>query len=241
MTIIITDDATAIVPPRSAARATRRLALFALVTGGGLGAGSLLGRSRLLDRPTKPPAPLTPARNGERIALGTPQPDAPTKGPAGAPVSLVLFADLECPMCRAHAATLDRALAEYGGRVKLIYRHYPIAPPGELVARATEAAREQGKFWEMYQRLCAGEGGKKRGALMREARGLGLDPDRFTRALDGAQARARVSEDTEAARRLGIEGTPTTFVNGRLLVGAEGFEALEKLIDAELREGRRSG
>jgi protein-disulfide isomerase len=219
---------------QGSSRTTRRLALCTLVIGAGAGTGTLLGRSRLFRRPPKPFIFLTPARNGQRVDLAAAPADAPLAGDAKAPVSLVLFSDLECPMSRQHAATLDRLLADYPGRANLMYRHYPLSDGHQLVARAIEAAREQGKFWELYRRLCAGKGGVTRDQLLQAATALGLDPSRFTRSLDGEQARARVNQDAAAARMMGITGTPTTFVNGRLLVGAEPYQAVKKLVDAEL-------
>src|SRR4051812_35018900 len=90
---------------------TRRMALSALVVGTGVGAGSLLARSRLLRRPPKQVALLTKEHNGQRLELPAGPDDAPSRGPGRAPVSMVLFADFECGLSRRHATTLDRLLA----------------------------------------------------------------------------------------------------------------------------------
>ena len=214
--------------------------ISAAVAGAGIGTGKLLART------TQPPAtvagrpfhPLTPEQNGQRVKVTSDgQRAAPILGDPKAPLAVMVFSDLECPSARQHAPTLSRLAAEYPGRVKVVYRHFPMHD--RLSAEAAEAAREQGKFWELYERLRAAKSGLQRPEVEREAQAAGLDVARFARALDAERTRRRVDRDITDAWEVGVVGTPTTLVNGRVLVGARPYQELKKLVDEELEAAQR--
>ncbi len=133
-------------------------------------------------------------------------------------------------------------LEVYGDQVRLAIIHFPYRyrDYAALAAQASEAARAQGKFWEMHDLMLTR---KKldRDSLIGYARELDLDVARFTRELDGEKYLARVNQDVELARRLDIYQTPTFFINGRKLVGERPFEAFQAIIDEELAKAGRKG
>jgi len=125
----------------------------------------------------------------------------------------------------------------YGDKVRIVWKNLPLPfhPNAMPAALAAMAANEQGKFWEMHDKLFANQQALGRDAYLRYAKELKLDLPRFTRALDGAKYKAQIEADTADARSLGVTGTPGFFVNGRFLSGAKPFEAFAEVINAELK------
>lgn len=167
------------------------------------------------------------------------------KGAASAPVTFEEFGDYQCPPCGALHRELKKIEGEYGDRLRVIFRHYPITDRHKnamLAAQAAEAAGAQNKFWEMHDRIYEtqkdwAEAGDARSIFVRYARELGLEAERFTRDLDGGEAGARISADRQRAQVLGVQGTPTLFVNGRQLKPeAMTPEMLRKAIDYMLTQ-----
>jgi len=164
-------------------------------------------------------------------------PGAPTIGPADATVTLVAFMDFECPYCRRAAEAFKELPRRYPNDLRIVFRQLPlpIHRAAEGAARASVAAGLQGQFWPFSERLLAPEvRGLGRGTFLDVARALGLDEARFLVDLDGPVAAARVRDDMLLARRLGLEGTPAFFLNGRHVSGFRGVDALAADIDAEL-------
>ncbi len=126
-------------------------------------------------------------------------------------------------------------MEEYDGRVRLAIKHYPYKYRdfSFLAAQAAEAARAQGKFWEMHDLMLA-EKRLDRDSLIGYARKLGLDEARFTRELDSEKYLPRVIDDLEMAKKLDIYQTPTFIINGRKLVGERPIETFREMIDEEL-------
>lgn len=155
---------------------------------------------------------------------GLPEPAVRPEGPArlvlgdpDAPVTVTEFGDLECPYCRQAEEPLRRLVAQSGGRVRLVWRHFPlfqVHPHALIAALAVEAAADQGMFWPMQQALFAQQGRLTEPDLRTVARSLGLDPE--TVAGPAAQERyaARVEADYVAGLDLGVAGTPTIFIQG---------------------------
>lgn len=165
--------------------------------------------------------------------------DSPVRGAAGAAVTIVEFLDPECESCRAAAPVVKRLLGEYDGRVRLVVRYFPLHNNSVLAATATEAAGEQGKYWEMQELLFAnqpqwGEQSTPQSALFIEyARSLGLDVEQFTAVLQGTKYAAKIERDRQDARALGARGTPTFFVNGRQVQDIS-YASLKGAIDEAL-------
>jgi len=161
---------------------------------------------------------------------------APTLGPADAPVTLVEFADFECPFCGEEQPVLTAIMKAYEGRVRLVFKHYPLSihEHAELAAEASLAAHAQGAFWPYHDALYADQAALGRADLIARADGLGLDLGAFGAALDARTHAAAVAADVAQGDALGVSGTPALFVNGRLGVGALPFEVLASAIDEEL-------
>lgn len=142
-------------------------------------------------------------------------------GPAHAPLVLVWYGDFECRFCRAAFPEVERVRELLGDRLRFAYRHFPLAkhPHARLAAEAAEAAGAQGRFWAMYRLLFT-----RRDALeLRDpealADELGLDAERFVRAVSGHDFASSVEHQRRAGVRAGVEGTPSFFINGRALEG----------------------
>jgi len=156
-------------------------------------------------------------RYGRETAVETSTEGLPMLGSPMAPVTIVVFSDFECPYCARAHPILQEILREYEGQVRVFFRHFPLSghPRAVPAARAAIAAGEQDRFWEMasllyeHQRQLADED------LERYAAQLGLDLDRFRAAMHAPATQARVERDKEEGRRLGVDATPTFFVNGR--------------------------
>lgn len=166
--------------------------------------------------------------------------DSPALGAAGAPVTIVEFLDPECESCRAAAPFVKQLLREYDGRVRLVVRYFPLHSNSVLAATATEAAGEQGKYWEMQDLLFTnqpqwGEQSTPQSALFIEyARSLGLNVEQFTAVLQGTKYAAKIERDRQDARALGARGTPTIFINGRQVQDIS-YASLKAEIDRALR------
>jgi Na+/H+ antiporter NhaA len=190
---------------------------------------------------------LLPDRTRARALLGTSEPvldllDPPdperdhVRGPENAPVTLVEYGDFECPHCgRAEPAV--RQLLEGRSDIRYIWRHLPLTdvhPHAQIAAEAAEAADRQGAFWEMHDRLLQRQDELKPAQLVRHAKELGLDVNRFSDDLMSRAGAARVAQDVEQAAASGVVGTPTFFVNGRRHVGAYDFASLSDEVKAAL-------
>jgi protein-disulfide isomerase len=141
-----------------------------------------------------------------------------TLGPADAPVTLVEYGDFECPYCRMAHPIVKALRRTLGDRLRVVFRHFPLAevhPHARHAAEAAEAAGAQGKFWEMHEMLFAHQDALEDEDLVEYAATLGLDVDRFARELAGGTYRQRVRDDFRSGMRSGANGTPTFFVNGQ--------------------------
>lgn len=161
----------------------------------------------------------------------------PSVGPADAKVTIVEFSDFECPFCSRGKAVMDEVLKKYEGKVRLVFRQYPLSfhSHAKKAAEAALCADAQGKFWPMHDALFADQKGLEISALKRKARALSLDDAAFASCLDGGSKAEAVAEDMAAAQKVGVTGTPAFFINGVMLSGAMPFEEFERIIDAELQ------
>ena len=162
--------------------------------------------------------------------------DAPAKGPANAPLVLVVFSDFQCPFCQRVEPTLAELESHYRGKVRIVWKNFPLpfhanAAPAAEAAMAAEA---QGKFWPMHDKLFAHNTELDRESLENYAAALGLDLPRFRADLDAERYKARIEADKQEGSDLGVVGTPAVFINGRKIAGAYPFETFQKIADAEL-------
>lgn len=161
---------------------------------------------------------------------------APVRGNSAAPVTIVEFSDFHCPFCRNAQSSLSGVRAKYGDRVKFVFRDFPLDglhPKAQVAAAAAHCASEQGKFWEFYDRLFQ-ESDTSDGATQRLAKELGMDTKKFEACTASGKYKAQILASVEEGIRLGVTATPTFFVNGRILVGAQPLDAFIKVIDEEL-------
>jgi protein-disulfide isomerase len=166
--------------------------------------------------------------------------DAPSRGNDRAEVTIVEFTDFECPFCAKADATINALEHDYNGRVRVTVVDHPLPmhEHARLAAKAALAANAQGKYWELHELLFAHRDALDRSSIEGYARSVGLDMARFDRDLDGQDLEARVDAELALAEPLHVEGTPTFFVNGRRLVGAQPLDAFKTAVDRALAEAR---
>jgi protein-disulfide isomerase len=162
--------------------------------------------------------------------------DQPSLGNADAPVTIVAFTDYQCPSCAAMHPELERLVTELGDKVRLVTRDFPLNQHADAfkAAEAAEAAREQGKYWEYIHLLLRNQSTLSVDKLKAFAGELALDRSRFDSALDSGKFAESVQRDLEEGMRLGINGTPTIFVNGRR-VSAKGYDELKATVEQALK------
>jgi protein-disulfide isomerase len=162
---------------------------------------------------------------------------SPTKGPDGAPVTIVEFADFECPHCALAVSEIDGVLAAHPGKVRLVYKSYtlPFHVRGEPSARAAFAAGQQGKFWEMEHLLFERQQHLEDSDLDRYAQILRLDLPKWKADMASAAIKDRIAADHSLGEQLKLKGTPTIYVNGREL-DVEAGDVLEDRVAGELGE-----
>jgi protein-disulfide isomerase len=159
------------------------------------------------------------------------------KGPASAAVTVVEFSDFQCPFCSRVVPALNETSKKYADKVRFVFRQFPlesIHPQARKAAEASLCARDQGKFWELHDEMFADQGGLAVDKLKEKATKVGLDAAKFAECLDGGKAAAEVTADLALGNSIGVNATPTAYVNGRQVEGAIDLASLSKLIDEEL-------
>jgi protein-disulfide isomerase len=208
--------------------------------------GSLLGGAAPTTAPIAPDgqAPQAPtAPDPEQVKKDLKMGHFPVKGNENAPVTMVEFSDFECPFCgRFYSETLPQIISDYidTGKVKLYYRHYPLSfhPKATPLALVAECANDQGAFWEMHDKIFdnnATVANATDDQFKQWAVDLGLDANEFNNCYDNKTHQDLVEEDTAAGTAVGVSGTPTFYINGKQLVGAQPFDSFKAIIDEELK------
>ncbi len=182
---------------------------------------------------------IQPAQPTESARLDVSTNDDAVKGDENAPVTIIEFSDFECPFCtRFYQNTLSLLEEKYilTGKVKFVYRDFPLSfhKNAQKAAEAAECAGEQGKYYEMHDKLF--ENGVSGGtdSFKEYAQDLGLDTTQFNDCLDSAKMELEVQKDFSDGSAAGVSGTPAFFINGISLSGAQPFAAFEQIIEAEL-------
>lgn len=160
----------------------------------------------------------------------------PVRGPASAPVTIVEFSDYECPFCARVNPTLDQVRKTYGDRVKIVFKDFPLPnhPQAPKASEAGHCANEQGKYWELHDLMFANQRALTVPSLKQYAATLGLDMAAFNQCLDSGKHAGLVAAGLAQGESMGVNSTPTLYINGRALIGAQPFEAFKQIIDEEL-------
>jgi len=161
------------------------------------------------------------------------------KGNANAPVTIIEFADFQCPFCQRAEATLKALLDKYKGRVKLAYLDFPLTEihgQAEIAAEAARCAGEQSKFWEYHDSLFADQSRLDEASLIGRARDLHLDEGAFRSCLVGGKFQQDIRANREQGTKAGVIGTPAFFINGVFLGGALPQAEFERIIDGRLMQ-----
>lgn len=161
---------------------------------------------------------------------------APAKGPSTARITLVEFSDFQCPFCVRAVSQLEAALKAYPHDVRFVYKQFPLDSHSQarVAAQASLAAHAQGKFWPLHDRMYAQSRQINRANILAWAKEFGLDIPKFTAALDAPATAQAVDRDLAEGQRIGVEGTPTLFINGKKYQGALDPASLLPVLAREL-------
>lgn len=162
----------------------------------------------------------------------------PSIGPADAPITIIEFSDYQCPFCtKWHDEVFVRLIKEYPDTVRIVYRDFPlnsIHPAATAAAEAANCANEQGNYWDYHSALFSEKYGLEREGFIKYAQDINLDVPAFTQCFDERRYAAEVQADYEYAAQLGIRSTPTFFLNGIPIVGAQPYDLFRQVIEKEL-------
>lgn len=159
-------------------------------------------------------------------------------GELTSPVQIIIYDDFECPYCAQYFDKIEQVKKDYAGKVAIAYRHFPLSnihPTNLIAAEASECAAEQGKFWEMYTKLF--EDNKQNKFSVEQwkldAIALGLDKAKFNQCLDSSKYKTKIDQQLAEGSSFGVTGTPTTFINGEIIIGDNPYE------DTTASDGRK--
>lgn len=171
-----------------------------------------------------------------RVAVNVPAGWPGAKGSEKAPITLVEFSDFQCPFCKRAEPTVAQILTEYGDKIRFVYRDYPLSfhPRAFPASIAAHCAAEQGKYWDMYANLMKEQGDLSDDDLKKRATAVKLDSGKFNSCYEGKKPEATIKASFDEGMAAGVTGTPSFFVNGRMLVGAKPIEEFKAIIDEEL-------
>jgi protein-disulfide isomerase len=197
-------------------------------------------KQALIDELRKSGPPIRIVMDAPRSTVQV-NPDDPSQGKADAPVTVVEYSDFQCPFCLRVMPTLKELRTKYGDRMRLVWKDFPLTqihPQAFIAAQAGNCAREQGKFWEYHDKLFGNQSSLTADSLKKYAADTGLDTGKFNQCLDSSKYEARIQDALAAGKGLGISSTPTVYVNGRMINGAQPIEVFESVIDEELTRGK---
>jgi protein-disulfide isomerase len=161
----------------------------------------------------------------------------PSLGPADAPITIVEFSDFQCPFCkRFHDETYKALLEAYPGQIRFVYRNLPLTsihPDAMPAAVASLCANEQNVYWEYHEKLFSSDA-LGRDIYVQYASDLNLNADEFNACLDSGKFDEFIQQDIDFAFNLGVQSTPTFFINGLAIVGAQPLTSFQQIIDKEL-------
>lgn len=219
-------------------------------SGGSLGAPLVQGTTQTAGAQQQAAAPSVPTTGPVKVALRS---DEPVLGNKNAKVTVIEFGDFQCPYCKSFfQQTFSDLKTKYidTGKIAYIFRHFPLTQihiNAEISAQAAECANLQGKFWQFHDLLYTNgqsDGtGLDKASLEKYADSLGLNngtfgfgKNKFNQCLEGNATKATVDADQAEGTKDGVNGTPSFFINGQLLVGAQPASAFEQAIEAALKQ-----
>ena len=161
-------------------------------------------------------------------------------GNPNAPLTIIEYSDFQCPFCARHSfETFPQLKKEYvdTGKVKIVFKNFPLPfhQNAEIAAEASECALEQGKFWKYKENLFENQENLGVDDLKKCAQDLGLDTQRFNSCLDSKKYETEVKSDLQEGQIAGVSGTPTFFIDGQILVGAQPFSEFQRIIEEKLK------
>ena len=166
----------------------------------------------------------------------------PSRGPEKAPITIVEFADFECPYCGALYPTLKQVEKNYADKVRLVYRQFPLTnvhPHAQKAAEASLCANEQKHFWEFYDSMFSDQAHLEVADFKKRAQAMGLNTTAFNTCLDSGKQAEAIQKERDEARKAGVSSTPSLFINGRLMVGARSYADIREVIEDELVRAER--
>jgi protein-disulfide isomerase len=163
----------------------------------------------------------------------------PSMGANGAPVTIVEFTDMQCPYCGKTESTLKELRTKYGDKIRLVHMDFPLPFHSHALdaAKAARCANEQGKFWPYREALFANQSKLAPADLKATAKTLGMNSSQFETCFDSAKFDALIKADQAAGEKVGVDGTPAFFIDGRPLTGAQPTQKFEEIIDDEIANG----
>ncbi len=183
------------------------------------------------------PSAVAPSQPTGPVQLAEITKDDHVRGDFNAPVTVVEFSDIQCPFCQRFHPTMQQLVKEYPGKVRWVFKHFPLSsihPNARPAALAAECANEQGKFWEFVDAAYQNQELLGADFYTKTAKSLGLNEKKFTKCIDDQKFANLVDADYNQGTAAGVNGTPTTYVNGQPLSGAVPYEQVKSLVDSVL-------
>ncbi len=197
----------------------------------------MMNRQALLERLRKN-SPVKILLEPKRVAVDT-SGAHPVLGGKDAQVTIVEFTDFQCPFCKSTESTLAQLRKKYGDKIRLVHMDFPLSFHSHALdaAKAARCANDQGKFWQFHDSLFVNQGKLAPADLKASAKTLGLNSTEFDACFDKAKYESEIKKDQAAGEKLGVDGTPAFFIDGRPLTGAQPLPQFEQIIDEELASG----
>ncbi len=166
--------------------------------------------------------------------------NTPVVGPANAPITLVEYSDYQCPYCHTAQQSVDKVMEAYAGKVRFVHQEYPLSfhPRAFAASLAARCADEQGRFWDFHRNLMLSPGSFEDADLQKRAGSLGMDAPKLAACMASGKYDEIVKQSQSSGLAVGVNSTPTFFINGRRVTGARPFEAFKEVIDDELNRSK---
>jgi protein-disulfide isomerase len=164
------------------------------------------------------------------------EPDRPIKGSIQAQVTIIEFSDFECPICKEMEPVLENVIKKYPGKVNVTYRYFPLHPESFSSALSAECAHRQAAFWKMHDFLFSHQNDISQDMVLSYAAQLGLNQTAFKACLSSPETMTQIQTDISSGQKYGVTGTPTFFINGRMISGSIPEIIFENLIDETLHQ-----